>query len=313
MPDLMDMEVFSRVVTSGSMSAAARELTLSPAVVSKRIQRLESALGCRLLQRTTRKIALTEAGEGYYERVVAILASVEEANDFVARRNVTAQGTLKVSAPTSFGRMHLAPHLTRFLAAHPHLRLNLDLDDAFVDLVGGGYDVAVRIGELEDSSLVARRLCANRRYICAAPSYLDQHGVPKTLGDLSRHACITPTTQDTWYLEGPDGAVDLRISSTLQTNSSEVVREAVISGMGIALRSTWDIGEELKTGRLVALLPQYRTSRRIAIHAVYPSRRFLPAKVRAFVDFLSGLFGPEPYWDAGLDPVGPAGYGAKIG
>ncbi|MEM6616589.1 MAG: LysR family transcriptional regulator [Pseudomonadota bacterium] len=301
MADLIDMEIFARVVTSGSMSGAAREMSLSPAVVSKRIQRLETRLGSRLLQRTTRQIALTEAGQGYYERVVAILASIEEAENYVARRNATARGVLKVSAPTSFGRMHIAPIVDAFLEEHAELTLNLILSDDYVDIVGDGFDVAIRIGELPDSSLVARRLSSNHRFLCASPDYLRRMGHPETLADLNKHRCLAAAAQEAWKLEGPEGALTYRVGSHIQTNSSEVIREAVIAGVGIALRSTWDVGEELADGRLNVVLPQYRASRHVAIHAVYPSRRFLPVKVRAFVDFLAKSYGSAPPWDKGLE------------
>ena len=301
MTPIQDMEIFARVVTSGSMTAASRELGISPAVVSKRIRRMEERLGSRLLQRTTRRLAMTETGQGYYERVVAILASVEEAENFIARRNAAPKGTLKVTAPTSFGRMHIAPYIGDFLAANPDLQLNLDLSDQFVDLVGEGIDVAIRIGELEDSSLVARRLAPNHRVICAAPAYLEKHGEPMNLGELARHNCVAAVNQDMWRLEGPEGPVNMRVSGNIHTNSSEVVREAVKAGLCIALRSTWDVGPELKAGQLKVILPQYRSSSRVALFAVYPSRRFLPVKVRVFIDYLAGIYGPEPYWDAGLE------------
>ena len=296
------MEIFARVVGAGSMSAAGREMGLSPAVVSKRLRRLEDRLGTRLLQRTTRQLALTEAGQGYYERVVAILASVEEAEAFVSRRSAVARGTLKVSAPTSFGRMHIAPHLSAFLTAHPELACNLDLTDELVDIVGEGYDLAIRIAELEDSSLVARRLAPVHRVLCAAPSYLERAGVPRSISDLeTNHVCLSTTQQETWRLEGPDGAELVRTGGPIRTNSSEVVREAVLSGLGIALRSTWDVGPELRAGKLALVLPDYRASKDVGLFAVYPSRRFLPAKVRVLIDFLADLYGPSPYWDEGLD------------
>lgn len=297
----MDMEIFARVVTAGSMSAAGREMGLSPAVVSKRLRRLEDRLGTRLLQRTTRQISLTEAGQGFYERVVAILASIEEAETYVSRRSAMARGTLRVSAPTSFGRMHIAPHLSAFLKANPDLAINLELSDEFVDIVGGGFDLAIRIAELTDSSLVARRLAPIHRVLCATPSYLHAHGTPRTIHDLSQHVCLAAANQDPWKLEGPDGPIAVRASGPIQTNSSEVIREAVINGVGIALRSTWDIGAELRAGKLQVVLPQYRASRHVGVHAVYPSRRFLPAKVRVFIDYLAQLYGPAPYWDEGLD------------
>lgn len=294
---LTDMEIFARVVTAGSMSAAGREMGLSPAVVSKRIRRLEERLGARLMQRTTRQIALTEEGQGFYERLVGILASIEEAEAFVSRRNTKPRGTLKVSAPTSFGRMHIAPHFGQFMDANPDLTVSLTLSDEFVDLVGDGYDLAIRIAELENSSLIARRLADARRVLCASPEYLDRHGTPASIADLGDHNCLFTTHQDIWRLEGPEGAIQTRVSGNIQTNSSEVVTEAALAGLGIALRSTWDIGQHLQGGSLRVILPNYRTSQRVGIYAVYPSRRFLPIKVRAFIDFLAGIYGPEPYWE----------------
>jgi DNA-binding transcriptional LysR family regulator len=300
MTNLVDLDIFARVVTAGSMSGAGRGLGLSPAVISKRIRRLEERLGTRLLHRTTRQIALTEAGQGFHERVVAILASVEEAEAWVTRRSSAVRGVLRVSAPTSFGRLHIAPHLTGFLEAHPELTVDLVLSDAFVDIVGEGFDLAVRIADLQDSSLVARRLAANHRVLCASPSYLDAHGVPAALSDLAHHRLLAHNA-DQWRLEGPDGPVTVRVESPLKTNSSEVVRESVIAGAGIALRSTWDVGPELRAGKLRRVLPGYGGSRKVAIHAVYASRRQLAQKVRAFIDHLADLYGPTPPWDEGLE------------
>jgi len=301
MSNLADMEIFARVVSSGSMSAAGRELGLSPAVVSKRLRRLEDRLGTRLLQRTTRQIALTEAGQGYYERVLAILAGVEEAENFVSRRSGDARGTLKISAPTTFGRMHVAPYLEPFMRANADLSINMMLTDEMVDIVGEGYDLAIRIAELSDSSLVAKRLAPVRRILVAAPRYIAEHGAPKDFTDLENHVCLAPHNNDPWRLEGPDGPVTLRPAGPLQTNSSEVVREAVLGGLGIAQRSTWDIGPELAKGKLVQVLPDYAATRKVAIYAVYPSRQFLPAKVRLFIDYLADLYGPVPYWEKGAE------------
>ncbi|MXN66195.1 LysR family transcriptional regulator [Stappia sp. GBMRC 2046] len=296
-----DMEIFARVVSAGSMSAAGREMGLSPAVVSKRLRRLEERLGTRLLQRTTRQIALTEAGQGFYERVIAILASIEEAESFVTRKSALARGTLRVTAPTSFGRLHIAPHLPAFLAENPSLSINLDLEDDFVDIVGDGYDLAIRIAELADSSLVARRLAPIHRVLCASPDYIARHGEPDTIAELcEKHVSLAAQNQDPWRLQGPHGTEIVRTNGPIRTNSSEVVREALISGAGIALRSTWDIGPELRDGKLRIILPAYRASKDVGLYAVYASRRFLPAKVRVFIDFLAGLYGPSPYWDEGL-------------
>lgn len=305
MASLTELEIFARVVAAGSLSAAGREMGLSPAVVSKRLRRLEERLGSRLLQRTTRKIALTEAGQGYYERVLGILASVEEAESFVVRRSSLARGTLKVSAPTSFGRLHIAPHLKDFLSRNPDLTLNLNLSDDFVDIVGAGYDLAIRIASLDDSSLVARRLAPNHRVLCASPAYLAEAGEPQSLGDLERFRLLAAANQSLWRLEGRDGPAALKVESAIETNSSEVVRETVLAGLGIALRSTWDVGPEIADGRLRIVLANWRGSPSVAIHAVYPSRRFLAAKVRVFIDFMTELYGQQPYWDRGLDFLSP--------
>lgn len=301
MQDIDDLQIFAGVVAAGSMSAAGRALGLSPAVISKRIRRLEQRLGTLLFQRTTRQLALTEAGQGFHERVVAILSSIEEAEAFVSRKSAIAQGTLKISAPTTFGRLHVAPYLGRFMERNRGLTLNLVLSDEFVDVIADGFDVAIRIGALADSSLVVKRLAPNHRLLCAAPSYLERNGTPERLSDLEAHVCLAAAHQDPWRLDGPDGEVAVHASGAIQTNSSEVVRELCLAGVGIALRSTWDVGPELSAGGLKVVLPKYRGSRHVAVHAVYPSRRFLPAKVRLFIDFLAGLFGPKPYWDAGLD------------
>ncbi|RMF00203.1 MAG: LysR family transcriptional regulator, partial [Alphaproteobacteria bacterium] len=228
---MSDLEIFARVVTAGNMSAAGREMGLSPAVVSKRISHLEQRLGARLFQRTTRQLTLTEAGQGFYDRVVNILAGIEEAEAYVTRRNTVPRGTLKVTAPTAFGRMHIAPYLCEFLSEFPDIVIDLDLSDSFVDIVGSGFDVAIRVAELEDSSLVARKLAPNNRVICAAPSYLEKHGVPETLADLAKHNCLAPSAQDVWRLQGPEGPTTIRVNGNIRTNSTEVVREAVLTGL----------------------------------------------------------------------------------
>jgi DNA-binding transcriptional LysR family regulator len=300
MDRLGDLDVFARVVTARSMSAAGRELKLSPAVISKRIRRLEERLGVRLLQRTTRQLSLTQAGQGFYERVISILSSVEEAESWVASGAATARGMLKVSAPTSFGRMHVAPHIKQFLDANPLVSVELVLSDSFVDIVGESFDLAVRIADLQDSSLVARRLAPNHRVLCATPAYVAARGAPRSLAEIEAHTLIAHNA-DQWRLDGPKGPAIVRINGPLRTNSSEVVREALLAGLGIALRSTWDVGPELKDGRLVRLLPDYSGGRRVAIHGVYPSRRHMEQKVRAFLDYLAALYGPTPYWDDGLE------------
>ncbi|MGL4637311.1 MAG: LysR family transcriptional regulator [Beijerinckiaceae bacterium] len=299
MDRLAELDIFARVVTAGSMSAAGREIGLSPPVVSKHIKSLEERLGTRLLQRTTRQLALTESGQGFYERVVAILASVDEAEAWVSRRTAAARGVLRVSAPTSFGRMHLAPHLVDFLKQYPDITVDLSLSDQFVDIVAEGFDLAIRIADLADSSLVARKLAPNHRVLCATPDYLATHGEPVTLADLSSHKLLVHNV-DFWRLENAGGVSTVKVESAIRTNSSEVIREAVLAGVGIALRSTWDVGPEIDSGKLRIVLPDWHASARVAVYAVYPSRRHLAHKVRVFMDFLNGRFGQPPYWDKGL-------------
>ncbi len=282
------------------MSAAGREMGLSPAVVSKRISLLEDRLGARLFQRTTRQLTLTETGEGYYKRVVDILSLVEEAEDYVSRRNTSPRGILKVTAPTSFSRLHIAPYLPGFFEKYPEIELDMHLTDNMVDIIGEGFDLAIRIGELEDSSLVARKLAPDDRVICASQSYLEQMGVPVTLADLDDHNCLSAGAQDHWRLEGPEGQFQHRLRGCLRSNSAEFVLEALLAGLGVGLRGTWEVGAEIKSGNLKVILPQYRGSSNVAIYAVYPCREFLPEKVNALIEYLSSLYGMDPYWNKGI-------------
>jgi len=300
---ITDLEIFARVARTGNMSAAGREMGLSPAVVSKRISLLEDRLNVRLFQRTTRQLTLTETGEGYFKRVVDILNLIEEAENFVNRRNTTPRGLLKVTAPTSFSRLHVAPFLPAFLAKYPEIELEFHLTDNFVDIIREGFDLAIRIGELQDSSLVQRKLAADTRVICASPKYLaeSEQGVPTSLADLDFHNCLSAGAQDYWRLEGPDGQHQLRVKGNIRSNSLEFMREALLSGLGLGLRSTWDIGPELKSGALKVVMPEYRGSSNVAIYAVYPCRDFMPEKVNVFIEYLAALYGSEPYWNEGLE------------
>ena len=294
MSDFSDMIVFTRVVLAGSMSAAGRELGLSPAVVSKRLKRLEERLETRLLQRTTRQIALTEVGQGYFDRVRSIVSAVEEAESFVAERSTAIGGTLSITAPTTFGRLHVAPHLSEFLEGNKGLRVNLTLRDRYDDLIANGFDVAIRIGALSNSSYIAKQLMPVRRVLCAAPRYLEKNGRPATIADLRAHSCLKTTTDDVWRLEGPDGLTSFHPDGVLQTNSNDVVRAALLGGLGIGLRADWEVEEEIANGSLVQILPDYKISAHEGIYAVYPSRRYLPAKVRSFIDFLAERYAALP-------------------
>lgn len=305
MTAISDFDIFARVARTGNMSAAGREMGLSPAVVSKRVSLLEERLGARLFQRTTRQLTLTETGEGYFRRVIDILSLIAEADDFVSRRNTNPRGLLKVTAPTTFSRFHLAPYLNKFLEQYPEIQLDLHLTDNFVDIIREGFDIAIRIGELEDSSLVARKLSPDRRVIVAAPSYLAKNGIPKSIKDLENHNCLCAGAQEVWSIEGPGGQQDVRVKGNIRSNSADLIREALIGGMGLGLRGTWEIGQEIQNGSLNVVLPQYRGSSKMAIYAVYPSRDFMPAKVDVLLEFLGQHFGPDPYWERALKLAEP--------
>jgi DNA-binding transcriptional LysR family regulator len=300
MPDsLQEMAVFARVVGAGSLSAAARELGLSPALVSRRLAALEARLGVRLINRTTRSLHLTDDGASYYEACTRVLSDIEEADAAVAAGRVEPRGVLRVALPASFGHQHIAPLIPRFAERYPKIQLALSLSDRNVNLIEEGFDLAVRIAHLEDSSLTARKLAPNRRVVCASPAYLERHGTPRTPEELLRHNCLTTSEfAMSWDYKGPDGKPgSVRVSGRYSCDNWEVLREWALAGLGIALKSTWDVHRLLADGSLVEVCPGYAFHSDVAIYAVYPSRRLLPAKTRVFIEFLAESFGPDPYWD----------------
>jgi DNA-binding transcriptional LysR family regulator len=294
------LQVFVRIAETGSFSAAARDLGLSKSAASKRLAVLEDRLGARLVNRTTRRLSLTEAGSDFLERAQRILAELEEAEQAAGRLTDEPRGILKVNAPMSFGIQHVAPALADFMTRYPDLAVTLDLDDRRVSLIEEGYDVAVRIADLPDSSLVARKLAPARRAVCASPAYWAAHGVPAHPRELARHNCLIYAylpAQNDWRFRGPGGALAVRVAGNLKANNGDVLREAALAGLGVCLAPTFLVGDDLRAGRLRAVLDTFADDS-LAIYAVYPHRRHLSAKVRAFVDFLAGRFGPRPYWDA---------------
>jgi DNA-binding transcriptional LysR family regulator len=296
---IQEMAIFARVVGAGSLSAAARELGLSPALVSRRLAALESRLGARLINRTTRSLHLTDDGATYYEACARVLADIEEADATVSAGRVEPRGTLRVALPASFGHQHIAPLIPRFAERYPQIQLALSLSDRTINLIEEGFDLAVRIAHLEDSSLTARKLAPNRRVVCASPAYLARHGTPRTPDELARHNCLTTTDfAMNWDYKGPDGKPgSVRVIGRYSCDNWEVLREWALAGLGIALKSTWDVHRLLVDGSLVEVCPGYTFHSDVAIYAVYPSRRFLPAKTRVFIEFLAESFGPDPYWD----------------
>ncbi len=302
MDRLADMIAFIRVVESRSFTAAAERLSLSKSVVSRRLTELENRLGTRLLNRTTRSLSLTPAGQTYFERARAILADVEEAEQAVAELGRDPRGLLRVNAPMSFGTLHLAPAVADFMSRHPNVELDLELTDRFVDLVEEGWDIAVRIGRLRDSSLIARRLAPSRLVTVASPAYLARMGTPERPEDLTRHECLlytTPSNPSVWPFRVEGEVRSVRVQGRMRVNNGDAILEAVRAGLGLAVLPTFMTHADLRSGRLVTVLDSYEAAD-FAIHAVWPHHRHLSPKVRAFVDFLAERFGPAPDWDLGL-------------
>ncbi|AOH82608.1 LysR family transcriptional regulator [Sphingomonas panacis] len=282
-----DYDLFLDIVEAGSISAAARRRGMSTAALSKRLARLEDRLSARLVNRTTRRLALAPAGQYLRDALLPMRATLQAAEDRISGRHALVSGPLTITAPTSFGRMHVVSCLPAFLAEHPDVRISLDLSDEFADLLDGSCDLAIRIGARIGTGLVGHRLGTSRRVLCAAPTYLAAFGEPQTLQDLRHHRLLATTAQLPWQLDGPEGTITHHGQSFVQTNSSEVVRELALGGCGIALRSLWDVGEDLRQGALLRALPQYQGSQEVGIYAVHAPTPAIPARVTAFISSLA--------------------------
>ena len=296
-----DLNLFLRVLDLGSISAAARSLDLSVAVASQRLKRLERSLGVRLLHRTTRQLRATSEGIALAEQGRSLVEDLDALTGNLSQTAKEVAGTLRVTIPASFGRQYVSPLLPEFMARHPRLRLHIDLADQIRDLVSEGFDLAIRIGALKSSELIATRLASNRRVLCASPDYLRRHGMPKTPDDLAKHDCllmaVSADATDVWHLRGPgDKEVSVRVQSRLKSNLGEVIRDAALGGLGIAVHSTWHVCEDLRAGRLKQVLSDYELPES-GIYAVMPQRRLVLPRVRAFVDFLTQQLGDTPPWE----------------
>lgn len=304
MQNLEDIAIFVKVVDVGSFTGAAEALETSQPVVSKSVTRLEQRLGVRLLNRTTRRISLTEAGTDLYRKSAAAIAQLDDAQLDIGRYQTEPRGTLRLSAPTSFTLLHLRQRLAVFLDRYPHVTLELALEDRVVDIVEEGYDAALRIGVLSDSSLVARRLAPCKQVICAAPKYLERHGSPQVLEDLLHHNCIVYTLgRDAriWRVLADDGSeVQVPVRGNAYVNSGLLEHALAIEGVGIAFLPTFYVGDALREGKLVRLLEQVRLPE-AGVYLVYPDRRSMLPKLKALLDFLVESFGGEADWDRGLE------------
>jgi DNA-binding transcriptional LysR family regulator len=294
------MRAFTKVVASGSYAEAARRLGLTRSAVSKAVLEIENALGARLLDRTTRRVTPTEAGLAYYESCAAIIAQIEETEIQISRLHDEPRGLLKVNAPMSFGVLYLGPVVADFMALYPDLRVEMTLNDRFIDPLEEGVDVTVRIGTLGDSTLIARRLAPARRVLVAAPDYLAKHGMPRAPADLAAHRCLTygqSVAAQRWQLTRGGAPLTVQVHATLCSNNGEVLRAAALGGLGIASLPTFLVGPDISAGGLVTVLPAFPPPE-LGIFALYAPNRYLAAKTRVFIDFLAGRFGGEPEWDA---------------
>ncbi|MEY3294580.1 MAG: hypothetical protein RLZZ451_628 [Pseudomonadota bacterium] len=299
MDRLKQIESFVAVSTKGSLTAAALAEGVAPAVIGRRIDALEERLGVKLLVRTTRRITLTHEGSAFLEDCQRLLADLANAEASVTAGGVKASGHLRITAPAGFGRRHVAPLVPAFLAQHPEVSLSLNLSDRVVDIVNEGFDCAIRVGDLPDSSLVSLRLADNRRLCVAAPDYLARAGTPASPADLTKHQCLTlssDASQTRGWAFLVDGQVThLRPGGRLDCSDGQVLHRWCVQGLGIAWRSTWEVEGDIAAGRLVSLLQDYAAPPN-GIYAVFPQRRHLPLRVRLWIDFVKHSFGDPGYW-----------------
>jgi DNA-binding transcriptional LysR family regulator len=299
MDTLLSLRIFLRIAEAGSLSAAADKLEISRAVVSKYLKELEERLGVRLVHRTTRRLSLTESGRAFYDRCVQPVGDIDEAMRCASDSTALPRGTLRINCAHAFGRRYVAPALGEYLARHPEVKVDLTLNDRVVDIVDEGFDLAVRIGRLDPSSLVARRLAATQLVACVSPAYLRRRGAPAEPSDLEGHDCLTyayDPDPGAWELWRAEESVRVRVGGGARANDGETLLEIALAGHGIAMLPTFLAGEALASGRLVPVLPGWE-GEQMGIYAVYPSRLHLSAKVRSFVDFLAERFAGLPTWE----------------
>ena len=297
---LEDMALFARIVERGSLSGAARDLGLSKSLVSRRLGQLEDRLGARLVNRTTRRLALTDIGREFNERARRVLLEADEAEACAHEASTELRGRLRIAAPVSFGYLHLAAALAAFLIEHPKVEVELELNDRFVDLVGEGYDLGIRSGQLEDSSLVVRPIAQARILLAAAPAYLARHAAPESPNDLARHVCLVYGNQPAarvWRFRVKDKWITPAIHPQLVANNGDVLCRAAVEGLGIVALPSFILGLPIAAGSLRRLLPGFAMPEQ-PIQAIYPAGRPLPQRLRAFVDFIAGYFTQHADWDA---------------
>ena len=296
------MRVFTAVVDTGSFARAAEKLELSRGMTSRYVAQVEAHLGVRLLNRTTRRLSLTEAGNDYYQRATQVLALVEEAEQAASHEAAEPRGTLRINASVAFGARHMGTLISAYLRRYPEVRVDLTLNDRIVDLVEEGFDVAVRIARRIDPGLVARRIAPARMIACASPAYLRQSGAPKTPADLVRHNCLTYAyagAQNEWRFTRGKREQTVKVGGTLHANNGDILSRAAADGLGVTVQPTFLIDGLFREKKLMRVLEGWEADS-LTIFAVYPSRQFLPAKVRSFIDFMLEHFGDKSSWDRGI-------------
>jgi DNA-binding transcriptional LysR family regulator len=298
MSHFKQISTFVDIVAKGSLSASARAEGIAPAMIGRRLDALEKRLGVKLLQRTTRKIALTNEGIAFLEDCQRILADLQDAESAVSARSAVATGHLVVSAPAGFGRQHVAPLIPSFVAEHRDVSMTLSLNDRVVDLIGEGIDIAIRIATLSDSSLVGVKLADNKRVVVASPAYLKRHGTPVSLDELASHNCLPISndgSQRGWTFRQNGKNVTLKVGGNMACNDGEVLHDWALSGKGLAWRSMWEVGTEIESGKLVTVLDEFAAAGN-DIYAIFAQRRHLPLRIRVFVDFLRRAYIQPEYW-----------------
>ncbi|MEM9450423.1 MAG: LysR family transcriptional regulator [Cyanobacteria bacterium P01_E01_bin.6] len=292
--DILSLRLFLRIAALGGVSAAAYDLSLSPASASARLVKLEAKVGFRLFNRTTRAISLTTDGESFLPYAQHMIETLETGLSAVKGQGAEAEGLLRITMPGSFGRMYIIPALADFHACHPLVSLDLRLSDEVLDVVEGAYDLIIRNAPLADSSLIVRKLAADRRLLVASPTYLEQHGVPSTPDDLATHQCVILAENNRWKFENEQV---ISVPRSFVVNDGEAVRKLIEQGMGIGLKSVWNASESLQSGLLVEVLPEFPLVAETSIWLLYPSRRIIAPKVHAMIDFLLERFQPVPPWE----------------
>ena len=302
MGQLEDMNLFIRVVEAGGISRAAEQMDIAKSAVSRRLAELEARVGARLINRTTRTSSMTEAGKGYYERATKVIDDVAELNAITADSRCALEGTIRLAAPLSFGLAHLAPAIDIFVKEHPEINIDINFSDRQIDLIEEGFDLAFRIADLKDSTLIAKKISPIRLVLCASPGYLKEYGIPKTPKELKNHRCLqySLTGTSSLILTNKNGKEhQVKLPAKMSANNGDFLRDMAIAGHGILATPTFIAWKAIATGDLVPILSDYKLPQTNA-YAVYPQTRYLSQRTRVLIDFLADRFGDNPYWDQNM-------------